>query len=203
MTSLILLKDFLETQIELWRPIEGFSGYEVSSIGRVRSFWRKSGSGSSVKNDRKYGAWTYVLGASAHLLSHGSDKDGYHYVRLRGRDSKTHHCRIHRLVSSAFIANPRPTTATKVNHRNNVTSDNRLENLEWCTQQENEDHARAIGVWPKGESHGMARVTESDVRIIRQRSGNGESNLRIAKDYGITGAAVYRIKKRLTWKEVI
>ncbi len=205
MTALILLKDFLETQIEIWRPVAEFQGYEVSTLGQVRSYWRKSGKAVSVspKSGRKHGTWTYVLSDIPTLLKPLSDKDGYLYVRPSGGNGKYYSRRIHRLQAFAFIPNDRPLIATKINHKNNVHDDNRVPNLEWCTEKENREHAIAIGVWPKGVKHGMTKLTEDDVRAIRRRIASGESNAVIGGSYGITGAAIYRIRKGLVWKEVI
>ena len=62
------------------------------------------------------------------------DKDGYCRVRLRG-EGKTVWIGVHKIVAMAFLDNPN--NYTMVNHKNFIRSDNRLENLEWCTPKEN------------------------------------------------------------------
>lgn len=98
MTALILLSEFRKTEIELWRHIEGFLGYEVSNLGRVRSFWRKSGSGRSFVNGQVRGSWTYVLDKTTPFYLKGSlDKDGYRAFALSRRGEKVKLTRAHRI----------------------------------------------------------------------------------------------------------
>lgn len=62
----------------------------------------------------------------------------YSYVNLYTIDSKLKHMRIHRLVALAFI--PNTENKTDVNHKNEIKSDNYVQNLEWCTREENINH---------------------------------------------------------------
>lgn len=105
---------------EIWRAIAipEYNGlYEVSNMGRVRSH-------NGVLKPRAQNSGYLLL----HLSSGGVRKA---YT-------------IHRLVALTFI--PNPENKPQVNHRNGNKRDNRVCNLEWCTNSENQVHRlRVLG----------------------------------------------------------
>lgn len=116
----------METKIvnEEWKSVVGWSLYEISNMGKIRSKDR-------VINTKKY---SYVK--KGRILNPIQDEFGYYRVVLK-QDGRSKAERIHRLVCEAFIANP--LNKPCVNHIDNNPTNNRVDNLEWVTHQENTD----------------------------------------------------------------
>lgn len=113
---------------EIWKEINGYEGYfEVSNLGNFRSKDRII----KYKNNglRKYPSKALKIEQMA---------DGYCRIVLM-KDSIKRRYMCHRLVAEAFIENQE--NKPFVNHMNGIRNDNRAENLEWCTQSENERHS--------------------------------------------------------------
>ena len=112
-----------ETTTEIWKDIPGYEFlYQASSIGRVKSLQRK------VKWKNSYRT------INERILKPIKNSDGYLqvYIYKKGKMKKYF---IHRLVASAFLKNPN--NLPQVNHINECKTDNRVENLEYCTQYYN------------------------------------------------------------------
>jgi len=109
---------------EIWKDVNGYEGlYQVSNLGRVRSLERKATDGRQI-NER--------------ILKPAFDVGKYLTVALhKNKKQKTH--KVHRLVAFAFIKNPN--NKPHVNHIDGNKSNNRVDNLEWCTQLENNRHS--------------------------------------------------------------
>ena len=106
-------------QNEIWKDVPGYAGlYQVSNTGRVKSFKNQYGHGIRILKGEKTQA-------------------GYIQVSLNKKRYK-----IHRLVAMAFI--PNPDVLPQINHKNEIKTDNRAENLEWCTAKYNVNYGTAI-----------------------------------------------------------
>lgn len=71
------------------------------------------------------------------LLKQYSDTNGYSYVSLC-KDGKRVNRSVHRLVSQAFLPNPK--SLPMVNHKDEIKTNNRVENLEWCDAKYNSSY---------------------------------------------------------------
>lgn len=157
---------------ESWKRIEGFDGYEVSDLGRVKSLQRRN-----KRFDQ--------------FLKGIPDRDGYYRVCLR-KESKSYRRCIHRLVASAFI--PNPNNKKQVNHKFGIVTDNRASQLEWVTHSENNQHAYdvlgRVGAWTGkrgGAHHRSKSVVCLNTGVIYG------STLEAERELGLRGKSVSEV----------
>lgn len=103
----------MEEHIEIWKDIPEYEGlYQVSNLGKVKSLY--------------FG--------KEKILKPSKNKDGYLHVNL-WKNGKPKSFTSHKIVALAFIPNIQ--NLPQINHKNEIKTDNRVENLEWVSPKEN------------------------------------------------------------------
>lgn len=127
-------------------------------------------------------------------LKQQTDKRGYKIVKLYGKN-KT----VHRLVARTFLGSVDNLT---VNHLNGVKEDNKLENLEICTNQENMIHAYKTGlrINPCGEKASNVKLSYGEVGIIRNHLSI-ISNVKLGLMFGVSKSTISKIKTGINWRK--
>ena len=178
------------------KPIPGFPRYFADTNGEI---WR-------MKNKRKYkhrnGLGTgKVIGRYLKKLKPSVRVRGYLFTSFSLKH-KPYPKSIHRVIASVFI--PNPDNKPYVCHKNDITSDNRVENLFWGTAKENTQDCirKERRNTRKGETHGCHKITEAMVKYIRLRFKQGSRQCEIQKELNIPKSMVHRVVLKKTWKHI-
>jgi len=156
-----------EIEVEYWKDIKGYKGlYQVSNLGRIKSLERITKYQNSKRRVKEKIKGTFT------------GKKGYERVEL-SKNGQNRKYNVHTLVAKAFLN--KKSEKSEVNHINGVKTDNRVENLEWCTHTENIQHMIKCGrkVTYKGKDHkGSKEVHQYDknMNLIAIYESSGEAS---------------------------
>lgn len=129
-----------------WKIIEDFTDYKVNENGEVYSIKRN-------KILKQY------------------EKKNYLGVYLY-QDNKKKFRLVHRLVANAFI--PNPNNLPQINHKDENSKNNNVENLEWCTQKYNNNY----GTY---KTRARKRMLEDNPFKGKKHSEKSKEKMRLAK----------------------
>lgn len=178
--------------VEIWKDVVGYEGlYQVSAFGRVKRLARINiySDGRVVREKEKF--------------IYGKVSDFGHVSVCLTKNKKEKETLVHRLVGVAFI--PNPNNYPQINHIDNNPSNNKIGNLEWCTQKHNIQHAAKQGRMASGDSHYMKSVPKDKmpkrVSILDTSTGIFYDTIKeaaIAKGYKIKYLQdyLYRIRNK-------
>ena len=149
---------------EEWKPIAGFEGfYEVSNFGRVKSLNYQGTKGESV------------------ILKQTLKSNGYFQIGLYIKQNRKYF-NVHRLVAMAFI--PNPNNYPQINHKDEIKTNNSVDNLEWCTSKYNLNYKD----FQKRRAASYAKKVyqyDKDLNLIKEWSSAKEAGM-----YGFNRRAV-------------
>ena len=152
---------------EIWKDIRGYEDrYQVSNFGRVKSLPRTVVY-TRVRNNKQQNV---VSRHSGRVMSLPINGEGYIHVPI----TRGNNMRVHRLVAEAFI--PNPENKPFINHIDGNKTNNRVDNLEWCTNKENQRHAiDVLGCKPGEYQNKPVRCVETgEIFENSQKAANGD-----------------------------
>ena len=156
---------------EEWRPVKDYEGlYEVSNLGRIKSLCA--------------GRWKSTM-----LRKPCPTVNGYLAVMLR-KSGKARLITIHRLVAIAFLDNPEG--LREVNHKDEDKTNNRADNLEWCTRKYNQNYNEHYKIYYKP----VIQLTKDGTEVGRYESIKAAQEATGIPSPNISG--VLRGKRRTT-----
>ena len=115
---------FVYYTMEIWKEVRGYEDYEVSNLGRVKSLARTV---TTARGSRTY---------RESILKGTLNSRGYLGVGL-SKNGKSTTRTIHQLLAEVFLGHKPDGNKSVVDHKNNVKTDNRLENLQIISNREN------------------------------------------------------------------
>ena len=142
----------------MWKEYPNNPNYLVSDEGQIKSRKRNK------------------------LLIPKANWDGYLRIQI-WEGGKCHMIGWHRVVAETFV--PNPDNKPFINHKNGVKTDNRAENLEWCTQSENIRHA-----WKNGLSHLHSNKPVVQYDLMMNRICSYPSQREAAKAVNISNSGI-------------
>ena len=183
---------------EVWKDIIGYEGlYQVSNLGNVKSLDRIVNKPNGVSYMRK-----------GKICKQSKSNLGYMTIGFTVNNNKVNKY-VHRLVAEAFITNVND--YPQVNHIDCDKTNNKINNLEWCTNSENHIHASKNGlnklhlyrVAYSGEENGRSLLTKEQVLEIKQKYIPYKySAKKISKEYNVSESCITHILNNTSWKEI-
>lgn len=136
---------------EIWMPIHGAHGFEISTNFRFRSWNAGNPKGKFIRDKPT-------------ILKPSMSSNGYLTVSVKMDGNERCGELVHRLIAKHFISNL--DNYYSINHLNGIKTDNRIENLHWCSQSENLNHAVRTGLKKKTKSN--VATIETKVFLINE-----------------------------------
>lgn len=177
-----------------WKDIPEYEGYyEINRNSEIRSKERvveslivKTGTVRKIKRSSK-------------PIKKRLDHKGY-WIVILSKNSKPKTLKVHRLLMITFVGK----SDLVVNHKNGVRTDNRLENLEYCTHRENILHGRKyLGHNSvRGELCGASKLNEIKVLAIVTLNKSGFNFSQISKLYNVNRQSIANVCQGKTWGHI-
>ena len=171
---------------EIWKNVRNYEGYyQASNLGRVKSLGKYI---TAVHNSVRF------VPGRVLKITHRAD---YCYVSLYVK-AVCEILSVHSIVATIFIPNPK--NKPEVNHKDFNKTNNNINNLEWCTKEENRAHAIKHNRLPRGEAHVNSKLNDFKVRVIRRC--NDLTPTEIGRVFGVGYGTISCVLARKTWNHL-
>ena len=163
---------------EIWKDIIGYENlYQVSNLGRIKRIL-------FINNK--------ITKKQEKILKLQINKRNRIYVCLYKNNNRKN-CLVHRLVAKAFISNPN--NYPEINHIDGNSTNNNINNLEWCTAKYNMKHA-----YENNLSH-LKKYNEKHKKAIMRDDGKKyTSSYEAAEDLNVSVCSIRDVLKNRTKK---
>ena len=140
-----------------------------------------------------------VFNYPEHIIKTYIDKGGYEVGTIT-KNRKNFNFKVHRLVAEAFL--PNPDNLPQVNHKDEVKTNNCVDNLEWCTNEYNHKYGtinNRISMSNKGNPKICKPIIQYDLEgnFIKEWSSISEINRQLGYDHSCISSCCsgYRNRK--------
>ncbi len=152
---------------EKWKEHKEFPNYLFSNTGKIHSLYVNR------------------------VMKLHPDGSGYLHTGLVDKKGERKTKKVHRLVAELFIKNAKKKPC--VNHINGNKENNRVENLEWCTYSENNNHAYNLRLNHSGQDHTNSKLKNKDIQEIKAERKKGTKFKEIAKRFKVSTTTIYKV----------
>jgi len=179
---------------EVWKSVKGFEDYLISNCGRVKTKSRRVRYVHAVTKKEHFRTTEEKF-----LKIYENHRTGYKFIQLY-KNKKSKNKTIHRLVCENFIKNP--IELGYVNHIDGNKHNNRVDNLEWCTNEYNHKHATEAGLKAKGSKIASSILNDACVYAIKRLILIGWNDKEIAEIFNVSRSNINLIRNQYTWKHI-
>jgi len=168
---------------EVWKSVKNYPMYQVSNLGRIRSYHREP---------------------KPKILSPGIRSYEYHRLALYNKNSQRRNTYVHILIAEAFLG-PRP-DGYVCNHKDGIKKHDEASNLEWISRSEDTNHAHRLNLIPTvirlGEDNSNSKLKNGEIWLIKKLLLHGIKQIIIARMFKITRGYVSHILLGHNWKHI-